>query len=174
MEVGDIGNLGHNEKQQATLGTKRSWLAQNATGDIIVNMDDDDYYAPHYVRTMVHRLITLDVDLLKLISWITYAEAFRENCAFSADLNAPAWPGYVRTKATSRQDRCPLIQWQEQDGFGWGWTYVYRRKWALEHQFSSSNRNEETGLIREDVVFLFCDCLQFVKHTYRVFLGRTI
>lgn len=37
-----------------------------------MHMDDDDYYAPHYVRTMVHELLTLDVSMVKLISWITY------------------------------------------------------------------------------------------------------
>jgi hypothetical protein len=39
-------------------GTKRNRLRQMATGDIIVHIDDDDYYGPSYISTVVKRLVS--------------------------------------------------------------------------------------------------------------------
>jgi len=42
------------EEEKKTIGTKRNRLNREAKGDIIVAMDDDDYYPPERVSAVVH------------------------------------------------------------------------------------------------------------------------
>lgn len=42
------------EEEKQTIGTKRNRLNEEAQGDIIVAMDDDDYYPPERVSAVVH------------------------------------------------------------------------------------------------------------------------
>jgi len=52
-------------------GQKRNILAARASGDVIVHFDDDDYYAPQYVETMVQLLA--GHDLITLSGWYLYS-----------------------------------------------------------------------------------------------------
>lgn len=58
--------------QRMTIGDKRNQLLQQATGEVIVHFDDDDYYSPHYIERMIARLG--DNDFITLESWFAYAE----------------------------------------------------------------------------------------------------
>lgn len=53
------------------VGEKRELLAQKAQGEILVHLDDDDYYAPHYLHTVATRL--QQYDFVSLSSWFCYA-----------------------------------------------------------------------------------------------------
>ena len=46
----------HFFKEKMSLGFKREFLCQQAKGDILVHMDDDDYYSPHRVTHAVDML----------------------------------------------------------------------------------------------------------------------
>ena len=35
------------QQQPQSLGEKRNWLVQHASGEYVAHFDDDDYYAPH-------------------------------------------------------------------------------------------------------------------------------
>jgi len=48
---------------KCTIGTKRNKLNDEARGEIIVCMDDDDYYSPDRVTHAVHTLISKKVDI---------------------------------------------------------------------------------------------------------------
>jgi hypothetical protein len=82
---------------------------------------------------------------------IAVQEAFRNECYFPTP-GQPAWPGYDRKRAYFSHDRCPILEWEEQDGFGWAWSYVYRRSWALTHPFTSNNRGEEEGQYQQQYI----------------------
>ena len=47
------------EDKPVKTGDKRNRLQRLATGDILVHFDDDDYYGPSYISTMVHNLMTI-------------------------------------------------------------------------------------------------------------------
>jgi hypothetical protein len=57
------------------LGEKRNFLAQAATGDIIVHFDDDAHYGPQYVERMLEAL--RGHDLASLSAWYTYSPRHR-------------------------------------------------------------------------------------------------
>jgi glycosyltransferase involved in cell wall biosynthesis len=50
----------HRLEGKYTLGRKRNFLNRAARGDYIICMDDDDWYSPDYVRTMVKTLKKTD------------------------------------------------------------------------------------------------------------------
>ncbi|HSJ09035.1 MAG TPA: glycosyltransferase family A protein, partial [Longimicrobiales bacterium] len=53
--------------ERMSIGAKRNVLVGLAAGPGIVHFDDDDWYAPHYLETMAHRLE--DHDFVKLGAW---------------------------------------------------------------------------------------------------------
>lgn len=58
--------------RKRSIGEKRNILIEKAKGEIIVQFDDDDYYAPNYVITMVSALADRDADLVNLRGWFLY------------------------------------------------------------------------------------------------------
>jgi len=44
-------------KDKVSIGSKRNFLAREARGDILIHIDDDDYYPPSRVSHAVHRLV---------------------------------------------------------------------------------------------------------------------
>lgn len=61
--------------ERLPVGAKRNLLMAQARGDIIVQFDDDDYYAPEYIQQMVSYLG--DHDFFTLSAW--YAYSLRDN-----------------------------------------------------------------------------------------------
>ena len=55
------------------VSAKRNWLCERAKAPVIAQFDDDDYYAPHYLATMVARLKASGADITKLSAWFVYS-----------------------------------------------------------------------------------------------------
>jgi glycosyltransferase involved in cell wall biosynthesis len=55
------------------VSAKRNWLCERASAPIIAQFDDDDYYAPHYLATMLDRLRETGADITKLSAWFVYS-----------------------------------------------------------------------------------------------------
>ena len=54
------------------VGAKRNWLCEQAAAPVIAQFDDDDYYAPDYLETMLARLAA-SADIAKLSAWFVYS-----------------------------------------------------------------------------------------------------
>jgi glycosyltransferase involved in cell wall biosynthesis len=61
-----------------TIGHKRNVLAQAARGDVLVHMDDDDYYPPSRIRHAVERLQASGLDLAGTSEMALYYPLTRE------------------------------------------------------------------------------------------------
>ena len=140
-----------------TLGQKRNWLIANASGDIVLHFDDDDYYAPHYVRTMVAMLSITGVDFVKLMSWITYGTTRKhpQPCSerhYHADVTglpcARQLPAGTTFKSTPVFTRLPVLQWEKQDGLGWAFSYTFTKSFGARQAFSPKDSSEEQGFVR--------------------------
>lgn len=55
------------------VSAKRNWLCERATAPVIAQFDDDDYYAPHYLATMLARLDRTGADITKLSGYFVYS-----------------------------------------------------------------------------------------------------
>ena len=59
--------------ERMIVAAKRNWLCERAAAPVIVQFDDDDYYAPHYLATMLARLESTKADITKLSAWFVYS-----------------------------------------------------------------------------------------------------
>ena len=55
------------------VSAKRNWLCERAKAPAIAQFDDDDYYAPQYLATMLARLDESRADITKLSAWFVYS-----------------------------------------------------------------------------------------------------
>jgi glycosyltransferase involved in cell wall biosynthesis len=55
------------------VSAKRNWLCERSTAPVIAQFDDDDYYAPEYLVTMLARLEQSGADITKLSAWFVYS-----------------------------------------------------------------------------------------------------
>ncbi|OAI44609.1 hypothetical protein AYO42_04555 [Rhizomicrobium sp. SCGC AG-212-E05] len=55
------------------VAAKRNWLCERSMAPVIAQFDDDDYYAPHYLATMLARLDLAKADITKLSAWFVYS-----------------------------------------------------------------------------------------------------
>lgn len=111
-------------------GRKRDELCAMATGGIIAHFDDDDYYAPVYLSTMVEGLG--DADFVTLTRWLSWRELDRT--LWDWDTATLDGTSFVVAGATTA---CPPIDirshvadpqdWVNRNSLGFGFTYLYRR-----------------------------------------------
>ena len=59
------------------VSAKRNWLCERASAPVIAQFDDDDYYAPRYLATMLARLDHTGADITKLSAWFVYSAQLR-------------------------------------------------------------------------------------------------
>jgi glycosyltransferase involved in cell wall biosynthesis len=63
----------HHQTERQLVSIKRNWLCDRATAPVIAQFDDDDYYAPDYLATMLARLESTGADITKLSAWFVYS-----------------------------------------------------------------------------------------------------
>ena len=104
------------------IGTKRNRLVEKARGEIIVHFDDDDFYAPDYVATMVDALG--DDDVVKLSGWYAYGVAQNVFCYWDT-----AAPAALQFMVESQQPFTPVHGQPVQDANlrGYGFSYTYKK-----------------------------------------------
>jgi glycosyltransferase involved in cell wall biosynthesis len=130
---------------RASIGAKRNRLVERARGAVIVAFDDDDYYAPHYVPTMLAALG--DADLVKLAGW--YAYSVPERTLYYWDTSShhavhfKVGNGPVAEVSSARF--APGALQRNLDGYGF--SYVFRRT-AFEHaRFPDLNFGEDLAFV---------------------------
>jgi hypothetical protein len=98
-------------------GSKRNRLIQMSQGSVLAHFDDDDWYAPNYLSSMVGRLVCEDADFVKLAAWNEHRAK-----------DGSRWQARPRTHA---------------DVWGYGFTYVFRRYVATRTSCPDWTRNED-------------------------------
>lgn len=129
--------------QRLSIGEKRNVLVDQAKGDIIVHFDDDDYYAPHYITTLLRKMQQLDADLINLRGWylldlrshffgywdLTLKEGWHYRCA-------DAVPNMVYFGEAEQQAF-------HNNHLGYGFGYAYRKAIWQRTPFEPINFNED-------------------------------
>jgi glycosyltransferase involved in cell wall biosynthesis len=133
--------------QRLTIGEKRNLLIEQAQGELIGFFDDDDYYAPPYVRTMAENLG--DAELIKLAGW--FALSVPDDALFFWDtsVNHPLHykvgegpVGFV----TSAQFKPDFVA-RNVDGYGF--SYLFRRSVFGAARFPAKNFAEDVAFLGE-------------------------
>ncbi len=129
--------------KRISIGEKRNLLVERAKGDIIVHFDDDDFYAPNYVSTVIASLQEKEADLLNLRGWFLLdrrSQFFgywnlesREGLHFKCSNQ-----GVQLIKVEKNSD---AVFSNTHLGYGFGWTY---KKAVWENsKFPDKNWNED-------------------------------
>ena len=129
--------------RKLSVGEKRNLLIEKSHGEIIVQFDDDDYYCPDYVRTMVSALSTLNADLINLRGWFLYDCRSR---FFGY------WNLMQKEGLHYRCDQAGVVQLMlnsENNGgladnhLGYGFSYAFKKKVWKEVKFPEIDWNED-------------------------------
>lgn len=129
--------------RKISVGEKRNILVEQARGEIIIQFDDDDYYAPNYVSSMVAALTELGADLINLRGWFMYD--VRSDFFGYWDLMQKEGPHYrcdhdgVALTMLTPENNLDF----ENNQLGFGFSYAFKRKVWEEIKFPTIDWNED-------------------------------
>ena len=130
--------------QRMTIGAKRNRLVEESRGEVIVQFDDDDYYAPQYVATMVGHLE--GNDLVKLGAWFGFSRAKRQ--FFYWDTTVLSSVHFVVGPSdplvpVSLQGNVEEAEFVSKNLWGYGFSYVVKKRVFEKHRFAEQNWGED-------------------------------
>jgi glycosyltransferase involved in cell wall biosynthesis len=121
-----------------SLGLKLNELVAAASGDVVMKWDDDDYYAPRYVATMVDYL--QGHDFVKLSNWYTWSPKdgffgyYDTGTVSTAHYRlAPKDPVSLVAGGSFSPELLEGYRW------GYGFTYVFRKAVHEQARFNDQN-----------------------------------
>jgi glycosyltransferase involved in cell wall biosynthesis len=129
--------------RKISIGEKRNILVEQARGEIIIQFDDDDYYAPNYVGSMVSALTELNADLINLRGWFMYD--VRSDFFGYWDLMQKEGPHYrcshegVALTMLNPENNLDF----ENNELGFGFSYTFKRRVWEEIKFPTIDWNED-------------------------------
>jgi len=137
------------------IGTKRNMGVHFASGEIIVNFDDDDFYAPEYIETLVAHLQEQELVALTLSAWYDFDKrkglcGFVDPMAIN-ELDLLPWEEPIMRSAsrTSPEVRELYKEHAEQSIYGYGFSFAYLRESALHHPYPDIGMGEDFDFMWE-------------------------
>jgi glycosyltransferase involved in cell wall biosynthesis len=132
-----------------SVGAKRNLLIEQARGEIIVQFDDDDYYAPAYIATVVDHL--RDHDFFTLSGW--YAYNAQDRFFYYWDTEAALRHHYMvhPQKNVEVVGGEPLTNPDRVHGnvWGYGFSYAFKRAVYPTVRFADENHGEDYRFVRQ-------------------------
>lgn len=133
----------HHSPLKLSIGEKRNRLVEKATGEIIINFDDDDYYSPDYVSEMVAALEKSKADLINLRSFFLFTSVTRNfgywELMVKEGLHFKLSPQGIELVMLNHQNNRAFDNIHYGYGFGW----AFRKKVWEKTPYSNINWNED-------------------------------
>jgi glycosyltransferase involved in cell wall biosynthesis len=131
-------------------GEKRNIAVDASSADIIVHFDDDDYYAPVYIKTMIDYMTAEKADFVKLSAFFLYSRIHEQYGYW--DLQQKDGAHFV----WSSNPEVSLIRFQDNAEnrdrhLGYGFSYVFKKEvWETTH-FLPVFWNQDTPFIKSAI-----------------------
>lgn len=112
----------YSAEKLGTIGTKRNLACEKANGEIIVQWDDDDYYAPDWISRQVEAQLTSGADLTGLNNVHYYQPLYDKHVAYINDEGPKFWlfgPTMAFKKSFWENHRFRDLQVGEDHDFVW-------------------------------------------------------
>ncbi len=138
----------HHDPTSRSVGNKRNDLIERSESDTIVHFDDDDYYAPNYLASMISTMRQANADFIKLSSYYLYSTLTGTVAYWNMHITKGlhfAWDG---------GDVQPVILTNENNqGFienylGYGFSYVYKRSLWGAQRYPDESGPEDGKFLR--------------------------
>lgn len=149
----------HSSKAMS-IGAKRNALIEAASGDLIMHLDDDDYYVPEYVAHMADHLSD-GLDFIKLQDFFIYSTIYGKLGYWElarqegiTQVWSPQPLQFARVKKPESEAQITLAPW------GFGFSYAYRRSLALEHPFPDMDWGEDKAFVKPLLDHYRCKALR--------------
>lgn len=114
-------------------GLKRDMTLHLASGEFVVNFDDDDFYAPNYISRIVGRMQKQNLTALTLSSWYNYHLPW---------IGAPRC-AYYSPASLGDMDKEEL----DDHLYGFGFSYAHKRQAALLFPYPDLYYAEDTPFL---------------------------
>lgn len=131
-----------------SIGEKRNRLLQKATGEIIVHCDDDDYYAPTYLETVVKGL--QEADFFKIHGWFNFHLNTQQIYYWASDHEGPTHfvVDTISGMRTREIEFGPFMATQgpklmQKGQKGYGFSFAYRQEVARVCSFPDCDLGED-------------------------------
>jgi glycosyltransferase involved in cell wall biosynthesis len=131
--------------QRISIGAKRNRMIEGAGSDLIVQFDDDDFYVPAYLETMIARLE--QADIAKLSAFYLYSAPRRG--FFYWDLTAPGGMHYQVSVRGIEASEIPPAEVEEMKKiqFGFGFAMAFRKTIWRQTPFQDRFHDEDGAFV---------------------------
>ena len=130
-----------------SIGEKRNRLIEQANGEIIVHMDDDDYYHPNYITTMLTQLTNQQADLLNLRGWYVYDLRNRFFGYWNLMITTGLHYRCDATTVTVQVFDSVMTEALQDNYLGYGFGYIYRKSVWQTNPYPDINYGEDTAMV---------------------------
>jgi len=142
-------------EERVSIGKSRNVLKGLSQGEVLVHCDDDDYYAPHYLSTVVQEMEAYD--FFHIYSWFCYDVKTQQSYYWAMDhldiSTAFVLDPFSGTKTREIDYGCRLEEVQEKFTHsarcGYGFTYAYHKHIAPHCHFPDISHQEDLGFYQE-------------------------
>lgn len=129
-----------------SVGGKRNFLIKRSTGHWIAHFDDDDIYAPDYLKTMISQL--QDNDFIKSSKWLVWREMDKTVWEWNVKDSPPEdLHFYVSGQQPVTQVRLEP-QYKHGNQWGFGFSYVYLKSMWETCRFPRKNFGEDYDFVQ--------------------------
>jgi len=137
----------HHLSTRLSIGEKRNLCSELAQGKYIAHFDDDEYYAPHYLDSMIKLLELQQSDILKLSGFFIYSKIYHKfaywNLLEKTGIHY-IWSPEAMVVGTIEYANPDLMD----NHLGYGFSYVYKRSVSQTIQFEPVSFNEDALFIK--------------------------
>jgi glycosyltransferase involved in cell wall biosynthesis len=146
-QLGDPRIRYHHQSERQLVSAKRNWLCDRATAPAIAQFDDDDYYAPAYLATMLARLDETGADITKLSAWFVYSAQLKRlgywDTANTLGLHFTFGPD---KRLDAFVNQAPPEN-MKNNWLGYGFSYVFRKSMWEKARFPDVEYASDYGFV---------------------------
>jgi cellulose synthase/poly-beta-1,6-N-acetylglucosamine synthase-like glycosyltransferase len=133
--------------ERLSIGEKRNRLIELAKGEIIIHVDDDDYYHPNYITSMLNHLQHMQADLLNLRGWYVYDLRTQFFGYWNLTVTTGLHYRCDATKVSAQIFDAAMTQALQDNYLGYGFGYIYRKALWASNPYPDINYGEDTALV---------------------------
>jgi glycosyltransferase involved in cell wall biosynthesis len=129
--------------KKLTTGGKRNHLIGKARAAVIAQFDDDDFYGPNYLATMLSAMEKNGSDIVKFFGFFLYHKLFKTLGFWDLIIKLGPhwnWSGAVPTMVMLTEKHSHELK---DNHFGFGFSYVFKRKVWERGPFPDMNANQD-------------------------------
>jgi len=105
-----------------TIGVKRNYACEKASGEIIMHWDDDDWYAPDWISKLTDALLTSGADITGLNRVVFYSPSVNKHWMYEDSEEDKPWLcGATMTYRKSFWQQHPFIDLQVGEDYDFVW-----------------------------------------------------